>query len=76
MNRYNLDKAQYRCEWFTKFIKQLLGQKRMTTERLAEELGISQSTVMSWVTGTRSPGLKTFLLLLDKLDLEIHITEK
>lgn len=76
LSRYQQDKTQYRCEWFTAFIRKELGNKKLTTDELAKKIGLAQSTVMSWVTGVRSPGLKTFLMVLDVLGLEIKICEK
>lgn len=76
MTRYQLDKAQYQCEWFTKWIRKTLGQQRMTAEQFAKLVGVSLTTVMTWLNGVRSPGLKTFLMILDKLGWEMTITEK
>lgn len=76
MTRYKSDQAQYRCDWFSTWFRRALGVRRVTTDQLAEMTGIGGTTVRYYMTGARSPSLKTFLLILDKLGFELQVVEK
>lgn len=76
MTKYKQDQIQYGCEWFTSWLKKALGKKRVTVEELARRTGISDTSAMYYFTGARSPSLKTFLLIADRLGYEVNITEK
>jgi len=76
MTQYKQDKIQYQCEWFTNWIKNVLSEKHITIEKLAELTGISKTIAMCYIAGTRSPSLKTFLLITEKLDYEVQIFKK
>ena len=76
MSRYKEDKMQYECEWFTRWFRRTLGVKEQTVESFSKLTGLGTTTVNCYRTGVRSPSLKTFLMMLDKLGLEIQITEK
>ena len=76
MTKYKQDKIQYQCEWFTAWIRKTLGEKRITVEKLSEMTGIGKTTIMYYLGGVRSPNLKTFLLIAEKLDYDVQIVKK
>lgn len=45
--------------------------KGYTQEQLAKKLGIRQSTLCNWETGTRIPQLESVVRLADELDLSV-----
>ena len=53
-----------------KNIRHLRHQRELTTKRLAEALGVSQSTVTTWETATRTPKST----MLDKIATYFDIT--
>ena len=76
MTRYQQDKAQYMCEWFTNWFRRILAERRLTAQDFSNLTGLNQSTILDYRTGVRSPNLKTFLMMLDVLGLEIRIAPK
>lgn len=76
MSRYEEDRSQYECEWFTQWFKKALGKRKITVESFSELTGLGQTTAMYYRNGVRSPSLKTFLMILDVLGYEMQITEK
>lgn len=76
MTKYKQDKGLYRCDWFTEWFRGMLKKKEMNLETFSKLTGLGCTTVHNYSTGVRSPGLKTFLMILDKLGLEIQIVEK
>ena len=76
MTRYRQDRAQYKCEWFTSWFRKMLGQRKLTIEQFSDITGLGTATVNYYRNGGRSPSLKTFLMILDVLGLEMQITEK
>jgi transcriptional regulator with XRE-family HTH domain len=56
-------------EWGTRF-RLAIADKELNLATLAERCGKAESTVRSWVNGTRDLNLKDFFLLCEKADLD------
>lgn len=54
---------------YTEIIKQLMLDKNMSQQKLADELGVNQTTVSQWVLGKKKPGYDSILLLYEKFGI-------
>ena len=50
-------------------IKQLMADKCMSQQKLADELGVNQTTVSQWILGKKKPGYDSILLLYEKFGI-------
>lgn len=51
---------------FIDVIKQLMSEKNLSQKKLADELGVNQTTVSQWLLGRKKPGYDSILLLYEK----------
>lgn len=51
---------------FIDVIKQLMSEKNLSQQKLANELGVNQTTVSQWLLGRKKPGYDSILLLYEK----------
>ncbi len=51
---------------FIDVIKQLMSEKNLSQQKLADELGVNQTTVSQWLLGRKKPGYDSILLLYEK----------
>ena len=56
---------------FSDIIKGLRTQKSLTQERLAQEMGVSKSTIAMWETGDRHPSKEIYEQLADFFNVDI-----
>lgn len=54
----------------------IMRERGWTQTDLAEKVGMSQSWVSQVISGRRDPGMAKAIILLDRIDLEVHITPK
>ena len=55
-----------------KFIKAKRGEKKITQEELAKELGVNNKTVSRWETGKYMPDLSLFPMLSKVLGVSVN----
>ncbi len=55
---------------YQEVIKNLMAEKGLTQQALADELGINQTTVGQWLLGKKKPGYDSILLLYEKFQIE------
>ena len=51
-------------------IKQLMQERNLTQQKLANELGVNQTTVGQWLMGKKKPSYDNILALYEKFDLQ------
>ena len=51
---------------FIDVIKQLMSEKNLSQQKLADELGVNQTTVSQWLLGRKKPEYDSILLLYEK----------
>ena len=51
-------------------IKQLMQERNLTQQKLANELGVNQTTVGQWLRGKKKPSYDNILALYEKFDLQ------
>ena len=56
---------------FKKIIKDLRNQRNLTQEGLAQEMGISKSSIAMWETGSRFPSKELYEQLADFFNVDI-----
>ncbi len=47
--------------------------KNLSQQKLADELGVNQTTVSQWLLGKKKPGYDSILLIYKKFDIEPNI---
>lgn len=55
---------------FIDVIKQIMIENNLSQQKLADILGINQTTVSQWLLGKKKPGYDSILLLYEKFDVE------
>lgn len=60
---------------FDTWLKKELKQRRMTQKELAYRSGIEPSTISNHIVNKTSPTLRTFMAILDALNMEIKIVD-
>lgn len=56
---------------FSEIIKKLRLEKRLTQEQLADEIGVSKSTIAMWETGKREPSRELYEEVADYFNVDI-----
>ena len=54
------------------FLKELRKEKKLTQEKLAETLGVSNRTVSRWETGTNLPDISLLVEIADFYDVDVR----
>ncbi len=54
---------------YAEIIKQLMQEKGMSQQKLADELGVNQTTVSQWLLGRKKPGYESIMLLYTKFGI-------
>ncbi len=57
---------------FGLFLKSLRGEKGLTQEELAEQLGVAGRTVSRWETGANLPDLDVLVMLADLFEVDVR----
>lgn len=50
-------------------LKQLMSEKNLSQQKLADTLGVNQTTVSQWLLGRKKPGYDSILLLYEKFGI-------
>ena len=58
---------------YIEIIKQLMQENGLSQQRLAEILGVNQTTVSQWLLGRKKPGYDSIMLLYQKFDIEPNL---
>ena len=56
---------------FAERLKELRKEKRLTQQKVADSLNISQPNYRRWESGERRPSVETLLMLADYFDVSI-----
>ena len=54
---------------FADVLRQLMNEKNLSQQKLAEVLGINQTTVSQWLLGRKKPGYDSIALLYEKFGI-------
>lgn len=54
---------------YIEIIKQLMLDHNLSQQRLADILGVNQTTVSQWLLGKKKPGYDSIMLLYEKFDV-------
>jgi transcriptional regulator with XRE-family HTH domain len=54
-------------------IRQLMLEKGLSQQKLANELGVNQTTVSQWLLGKKKPGFDSIMLLYEKFEIEPNL---
>ena len=54
---------------YIEIIKQLMLDHNLSQQRLADILGVNQTTVSQWILGKKKPGYDSIMLLYEKFDV-------
>jgi len=55
---------------YVEVIKQVMQEKELSQQALANILGVNQTTVSQWLLGHKKPGYDSILLLYQKFGIE------
>ena len=55
---------------YQEVIKNLMAEKGLTQQALADALGVNQTTVGQWLLGKKKPGYDSILLLYEMFQIE------
>lgn len=58
---------------YIEIIKQLMIEQGLSQQKLADVLGVNQTTVSQWLLGKKKPGYDSILLLYEKFDVEPNL---
>ena len=58
---------------YQEVIKNLMAEKGLTQQALADALGVNQTTVGQWLLGKKKPGYDSIMLLYEKFDIEPNL---
>ena len=51
-------------------LRQLMNERGLSQQRLADMLGVNQSTVSQWLLGRKKPGYDSILMLYEKFGIQ------
>ena len=54
---------------FQEILRQLLEEKNLSQQKLADILGVNQTTVSQWLKGNKKPGYDSILLIYEKFGI-------
>ncbi|MBE7068106.1 MAG: helix-turn-helix transcriptional regulator [Clostridiales bacterium] len=54
-------------------IKQIMQENNLSQQKLADILGINQTTVSQWLLGRKKPGYDSILMLYEKFAIEPNL---
>ena len=58
---------------YIEIIKQLMIDKQLSQQGLADILGVNQTTISQWLLGKKKPGYDSIALLYEKFGIEPNI---
>ena len=57
-------------ENYIEVIRQLMSEKKMSQQKLADMLGVNQTTVSQWLLGNKKPGFDSIFAFYEKFGIE------
>lgn len=54
---------------FADVLRQLMNEKNLSQQKLADVLGVNQTTVSQWLLGRKKPGYESIALLYEKFGI-------
>ena len=54
---------------YVEIIKQIMEERGLSQQKLADILGVNQTTVSQWLLGRKKPGYDSILLIYQKFDI-------
>ena len=54
-------------------IKQIMIEYNLSQQKLADAIGVNQTTVSQWLLGKKKPGYDSIMLLYEKFDIEPNL---
>ena len=54
-------------------IKQLMQERGLSQQALANILGVNQTTISQWLLGNKKPGYDSIMLIYEKFDIEPNL---
>lgn len=51
-------------------LRQLMNERGLSQQRLADMLGVNQTTVSQWLLGRKKPGYDSILMLYEKFGIQ------
>ena len=58
---------------YIEIIKQIMVENELSQQKLADILGINQTTISQWLLGKKKPGYDSIMLLYQKFDIEPNL---
>ena len=58
---------------YIEVIRQIMTDHGLSQQKLADILGVNQTTVSQWLLGKKKPGYDSILLLYEKFDIEPNL---
>ncbi len=58
---------------YIEIIKQLMVEQNLSQQKLADALGVNQTTVSQWLLGKKKPGYDSIMLLYKTFDVEPNL---
>lgn len=58
---------------YIEIIKQLMQEQNLSQQKLADALGVNQTTVSQWLLGKKKPGYDSIMLLYQTFDIEPNL---
>ena len=58
---------------YIEIIKQIMLDYNLSQQKLADILGVNQTTVSQWLLGKKKPGYDSILLLYEKFEIEPNL---
>lgn len=58
---------------YVEIIRQIMIENNFSQQKLADELGVNQTTVSQWLLGRKKPGYDSILLLYAKFGVEPNV---
>ena len=58
---------------YIEIIKQIMVENELSQQKLADILGVNQTTVSQWLLGKKKPGYDSIMLLYQKFDIEPNL---
>ena len=55
---------------FSEVIKQIMDERGLSQQKLADILGVNQTTVSQWILGKKKPGYDSILAICKNFDIE------
>ena len=58
---------------YIEIIKQIMLDYNLSQQKLADILGVNQTTISQWLLGKKKPGYDSILLLYEKFEIEPNL---